>query len=431
MEVPDDRVRGLQLALERDILDAVGRTLPYVTALMLAYATFEWQRGQLGRWLTIEVAVLVATSVGMSSRFSHRTRGAALTTGLTVAAGCALLHFGPRIGTGVLFVAAAISSTLLWEMRGSLLVLAGLSAAFVVAAVRAQPSGLEATLVWTRMGVATVLTLAYVVYVFRRVMQRTRRALEAEVESLNREEREAEERENILRSAEAAERLASLGRMARGVAHDFNNALQVIQMGVGVLRASKPDPRSEALLADVETAARNAAATVRELLTFSRQAPQPEGRCEPAALLRRLQRTLGRMLPQQVELRIAGEYEGSIEVAEGELEHVLIALVFNARDNLPEGGAIEVCYAEGADGGLSLSVTDDAPAMDDTTRARIFEPFFHKDGSQGTGLGLATVWGIVTRAAGTIEVQSRPPNGNTFDIWLPRCNPRSVRPLTT
>jgi len=248
-----------------------------------------------------------------------------------------------------------------------------------------------------------------------------RRRVEAQLE-------EATER------ARQAQKLEAVGRLAGSIAHDFNNLLTIILGGSNFLQRSMgpADPRW-ADLQDVREAAERAAVLTRQLLTFSRrQAAQPT-----VVDLNRVVENLGmvrRLIGEDVELstRLTRPL-GSVWADVGQLEQVIVNLVVNARDAMPDGGRLlletaDVCRAEARRLALPaehdwvlLAVHDTGTGMDEATKGRIFEPFFTtKEAGQGTGLGLATVYGIVRGAGGEVRVESRPGEGSHFRLYLPR-----------
>ncbi len=266
-----------------------------------------------------------------------------------------------------------------------------------------------------------------------------RLTMEAERERL----RAAAEHERTERRQQQSQRLESLGQLVGGVAHDFNNLLNVIQgyadfTAETVESVAQADARLAPVLEDIEqvrAAARQAIRLTRQLLTFSRHdATSPEvldlneSVTEAGQLLRR---TLG----EHIDLVITPEPDlWRVKADRGQLEQVLVNLAVNARDAMPGGGRLTIdtgntevdeTYATGRPGltpgrYARLRVSDTGTGMDRATADRVFEPFFStKPKGRGTGLGLATVYGIVTQAGGTIEVYSEPGLGTTISVLLP------------
>ena len=255
------------------------------------------------------------------------------------------------------------------------------------------------------------------------------------------EERVAE-RTTALRRAEEhlrqAQKLEAVGRLAGGVAHDFNNLLTVIMAQAAVAVRDTGNPAHvRAAIDSIVDASRRAANLTRQLLVFSRQQVVQARRIDLVRVVTDLVPTLGRMIGEHITLRIEPPPEGSvwIDADHGQIEQVILNLVINARDAMPEGGVLDVAVGlrrVGDDDPGSpppgtyavLTVRDTGMGMDPETVARIFEPFFTtKAQGRGTGLGLATVYGIVTASGGTIRVHTSPGQGATFDVHLPAAPP--------
>jgi hypothetical protein len=227
-----------------------------------------------------------------------------------------------------------------------------------------------------------------------------------------------------------AQRLEIIGRLAGGVAHDFNNALTVIN-GRSQLALSKlgtDDPMREMFL-DILNAGERAAKLTSQLLAFSgRQVIKPES-LDLNALAMRLEPTIRHMIGDDIDLRLAlGPGMTTAFVDPQQMEQVLLNLAFNARDAMPEGGTltIETRFEPNSKAAISkagdsvLVVSDDGVGMDAETMGKVFEPFFTtKEVGEGSGLGLAVVQGIVDQSAGTIHVASSPGMGTSVTIRLP------------
>jgi two-component system cell cycle sensor histidine kinase/response regulator CckA len=237
------------------------------------------------------------------------------------------------------------------------------------------------------------------------------------------------ERRQLQQQLAQAQRLEALGQLAGGVAHDFNNLLTVISGCSEFLRsATCLSPGAADDIAQITAAADRAASLTRQLLAFSRrQILRPEI-ADANEVVQSTARTLSRLIGEQIQLAIvAGAERPNVEVDIPQLEQVLINLVVNARDAIEEGGSITIetrnclLHQEAGDAPyVAISVTDDGCGMDDRTRQRIFEPFFTtKPVGKGTGLGLATVHGIVAQSGGLIEIASAPGIGTTFTVLLP------------
>jgi hypothetical protein len=241
--------------------------------------------------------------------------------------------------------------------------------------------------------------------------------------------RSAEERAELEHRLAQAQRLESVGQLAGGVAHDFNNLLSVILTCVGF--ASRELPADHPVRDDVEEigrAADRAAALTRQLLMFSRREVVKPEVLDVGVLARDLERLLNRTLSERIALRITvGPNLVPVLADRAQLEQVLINLAVNARDAMPEGGTLAIAVSREADG-VRITVADDGLGMPEEVRDRAFEPFFTtKDPGEGTGLGLATVHGIVTDSGGTVDIESAPGRGTVVTIFLPGCR-EPVRP---
>ena len=233
------------------------------------------------------------------------------------------------------------------------------------------------------------------------------------------------------------EKLRALGEMASGVAHDFNNVLAVILGRVQLLQRKLDDPTFRRWLSIVEQAALDGAQTVRQIQEFTRvRRDQPTQTVDLNQAVRdavEMTRTRWRDESQSrgIEIRLTLDL-GVVPTVDGqpsELREVLTNLVLNAVDALPRGGAIHIATRL-QDGQVEMSVSDTGVGMSESVRRRIFEPFFSTKGPRGTGLGLAMVYGIVSRHGGEILVESTEGTGSTFTIRLPvgRAAPPSGRP---
>ncbi len=268
----------------------------------------------------------------------------------------------------------------------------------------------------------------------QRVIERTAQ-LSRLNEELSQEVTERKHAEEALRKSEDqlrhAHKMEAVGLLAGGVAHDFNNLLTVITGYVATLLSdggTSPAMRDD--LTQVSRAAEQAATLTRQLLAFSRrQVLNPEV-LDLNLIITDLGKMLRRLIGEDIHLQVRLSARPALIKADpGQIEQVILNLVVNARDAVEGGGQITVesSHVEvsepgrgGSRANVMLSVRDTGQGMDEETRARIFEPFFTtKERGRGTGLGLATVYGIVQQSGGTISVSSELGFGSTFKVYLP------------
>lgn len=250
-------------------------------------------------------------------------------------------------------------------------------------------------------------------------------------------DRAESEREKALQEQlDQSRRLESVGQLAGGIAHDFNNILGVIMNYAEFVGDElPPDSKASEDVGEIRRAAERAAALTRQLLIFSRrEVVQPE-LLDLRKVVSGLENLLHRALGERVKLETRfGENLATVEADPGQIEQVLVNLSVNARDAMPDGGRllIEVENAEldeeyaymhpNIEPGfyVRLKVSDTGVGMDGETIERAFEPFFTTKGKgEGTGLGLATVYGIVTGAGGRVDIYSEPGMGTTIKVHLP------------
>ena len=229
------------------------------------------------------------------------------------------------------------------------------------------------------------------------------------------------------------QKMETLGQLTGGVAHDLNNVLSVVLGNAELVGQELPDGREDlrADLGELTAAARRGAAMIRKLLSLSRSTPLELVKLDLAAAVGETAGTLRRFLPAAIEVTISVPREPvHVRADRGSVEQILMNLVTNARDAMPDGGHLRIevrrrvagAEEDGGDGGTlgSLIVRDDGAGMDDTTRARIFEPFFTtKPPPVGTGLGLTMVQGLVRQQGGVIEVESAVGRGTTVTVSFP------------
>jgi len=255
-----------------------------------------------------------------------------------------------------------------------------------------------------------------------------------------RQAREAE------RKAQESQRLEAIGRLAGGIAHDFNNLLMVILGEVDLaLKDADVSPTVQPALEEIRASGRRAAALTSQLLAFSRREIERAERVELGGLLREAERMLNRVLGEDVILDTSGlppvDDEIFVEISPGLIEQVVLNLVVNAREAMPDGGTIQLglgtravdpdtatALVNAEEGSYAVvSVHDTGVGIPDEIRESLFEPFFTTK-ENGSGFGLSTSYGIVSSAGGFIEIESEEGAGSEFRVHLPLVEPPASSP---
>jgi two-component system cell cycle sensor histidine kinase/response regulator CckA len=254
-----------------------------------------------------------------------------------------------------------------------------------------------------------------------------------------------EERDRLRDELHHAQKLEALGRLAGGVAHDFNNMLTAIEgYSELLLRGLDPDSPMRAHAEQIRRAARQASALPRQLLAFSRKQASQPARISLDDVVADASDLLRRLVGESIDL-IAAPGSGPARVLADPalVEQVLLNLAINARDAMPDGGTLTIATKlleltdETAEGDATpghyvvVSVEDAGQGMDAETKARLFEPFFTtKPAGSGSGLGLATVYGIVAQSGGFVRVESEPGLGARFEVYFPQVEAMEELPGT-
>jgi PAS domain S-box-containing protein len=256
--------------------------------------------------------------------------------------------------------------------------------------------------------------------------------------------RDVTEEKTLAERLMQAQKIEAIGQLTGGVAHDFNNVLQVITGYCEVLKQRLPK-ENQNYVAEITKAAQRAAALTAQLLAFSRKQILRPRVVDTKDLIRSMQMMLERVIGEDIELRtFIDPNTGNFLADLGQMEQVLLNLTVNARDAMPSGGKLTIettnrtfdeVYVRdhpGAKAGqyVRIAVSDTGVGMDRETLSRIYEPFFTtKDRGKGTGLGLSTVYGIVKQSEGYINCYSEIGKGTTFTIYLPLTPEEADKPL--
>ena len=253
-----------------------------------------------------------------------------------------------------------------------------------------------------------------------------------------------EEKEKLRAQLQQAMKMEAVGRLAGGVAHDFNNLLTAIlgNISLALMKLSPSDPAG-GLLAEANKAAESAASLTQQLLAFSRKQIIKPKVLDLNILIADMNKMLVRLIGEDIDLKtVPGADLGLVKVDASQFEQILVNLAVNARDAMPEGGKllietvnvdldVEYCarhpYVRPGRF-VMLAVSDTGHGMSGEVKRQIFEPFFTtKPKGTGTGLGLATIYGVVKQSKGSIEVYSEVGKGTTFKIYLPRIEAEDAR----
>ena len=241
------------------------------------------------------------------------------------------------------------------------------------------------------------------------------------------------ERERLEQELHHAQKMEAIGSLAGGVAHDFNNILTVIRASSSFLERELGEGSALERVRQIDLAATRAGELTQQLLAFSRQQVLKPESVDLNAVVDETLQLLDRVLDEDIQLKAGlGRSLNTVLVDRGRLQQVILNLLTNARDAMPQGGTLDI-RTENADLAhepeeertalapgkyVVLQVTDTGVGMDESTRERVFDPFFTTK-EEGTGLGLATVYGIVTQSGGRIFVTSELGRGSTFKAYFP------------
>jgi signal transduction histidine kinase/CheY-like chemotaxis protein len=376
-------------------------------------------------------AIVVAQ---LQPRLRYGVRAVMLSGACIVAAGSAVLLRG-LAPAPVLVLGLSVLIATLFLGRVGMLITLSLVGGTIVALGR--PEDGTAFSPWSSaLDVVCVVGVLTVIVQF--VVSRLERSLDERSTALDRlraEQTMREQTQEELMRAQSAllqtQKLDAVGKLAGGVAHDFNNTLQVILGWTELLRDERDPRRAQEGIEHIHAAAERSRSLTRQLLAFSRPELSSPTRVDLHVLLPSLVTSYRRLMPDDVSIIAHVDPGLSIVIDEGHLTQVLLNIVLNARDAMPTGGTLAILarlctpaelprsVAGFDNGAVEINVTDTGMGMDEATRSQVFEPFFTTKGARGTGLGLPTVFGVVQRAHGAIDIQSEPEKGTAVRLFFP------------
>ena len=427
--------------------------LAYVATPLLAFIHVTLAlRGQYTTMLSIQAVIHVVACAGYFATRRGGVRVAVMLTYILVTEIVILLHYGPTITTGFIASIAILISQVYFDWRGVVAVGVAMVLCLVFGwyhfVVLGGPlfvpaiSALDQTITWIRLALVTVTVVGMIGALLVSFQKGLERAVEEAEVALGRErearaeiERIAEARTKFERALADAQRQELIGRIAAGAAHDLNNVLTAIMTGAELSELDLDEGNDEATregLREILEAARRASAMGRQLLSFSKQQPTQPRLVGLDELFSSVRKLLARLLPSNSELTMRVQEDLPLVFADpAQIEQVVMNLVLNARDAMPDGGEIRVVVGteSGPNGrpGVHIEVSDEGVGIPAVAREKIFDPFFTtKEGGVGTGLGLATVRAIAEQYDGTVQVDSEEGRGTTFHFWLPAASPEQL-----
>ncbi len=426
------RDRILSLALTTVVVALHGAAVPFATASVRRLATTEHAQAVSRLALGVGVGVLMVHGMGIwgalewwpdvrlipvvVSRSIH-----AVVFMVPAVFACGLWRTATTNRRSILLLAVGLSA---FAIRGLLELALGLR----IGMPELAPWAVGAAILFNLLGLVALGVASLI-------------AMAAEEQEIAR--RQGEELRRAEQSRQQGERLESLGRLASGVAHDFNNVLAVIMTVADQLRREKLTTTQQEDIESLWEAAKRGRGLVRQLLTFAREQPGADDVFDANAQLRQLESML-RRLAGDIALELSAPTSPAfVRMDRVNFDQLMLNLVVNARDASPSNGRVALSVRAFPTPRVGVLAARRASARDDVGEAStewiclavedfgagiakevlpyIFEPFFStKPAEQGTGLGLATVLGIVARAGGDIAVDSEPGKGTRFEIWLPR-----------
>lgn len=396
------------------------------------------RQGSIEPVAVFQLLVIVLSTLAFTYFYRKNLNSASwvLTVMLQVICVSGQFQYGPTMGNGVL-----VLSWMLWAMfmhgtyvMAPLVALLSIIIVSLMAASGLAPEwGIELSLIdWIRMLLTTTILLFGVGFLFFYLIYGLTDALSREVAARQSERAAVAEREAALAAMAESQRLEAIGRLAGGVAHDFNNVLAVLMGGLDTLELV-PETKRAALLKSMKQATQAGKATTQQLLSLSKQGSEPGQFAKPHESMRAFTANLKRLLPENIEIQTEIEAVASVGMSTGDFEQMLLNLCLNARDAMPEGGVLELSCRTPEDMAdeVEIRVSDTGAGMAPEVASRIFEPFFStKTKGTGIGLGMVMVQRTVELSCGTIDVESEPGQGTSIFIRLPAAQVKEPVPVT-
>lgn len=449
--------RGLQDSILRSAIRIVAIGAPLVSIVIVVNSYFEDHLNL--RTVLLGIFTLLFPLLWAIQDWLSQSRRASIFLGLML-----LMSFFIQARGGLTFSHAALVlwilllAGLIFGLRGVLLALSislatlGIAGYLLVSGI-APP--IEAWMwshenpeYWIRAAIVLALfggtSASAVVYIVQRLdieTQSLRASLDREKQQRIELEKTKLEKENAIRALADAQRVEALGRLASGVAHDFNNSLTIItgSAEIAQLEPDLPDRVASSLNA-IKRASLHAADMTRSLLAFGRKDPTKLEHVEVGELLNSMAESLGRLLPEDIQFRISDVTQAVVQIDRAELERALLNLVINAKDSIERQGEIVV-------GCRSIEVTEDSMnkpgtyveiwvkdngrGMTDEVKAKVFEPFYTtKPVGKGTGMGMAILHGVIKEAKGDIKIESSVGAGTTVSLYIPQVDKPITRDST-
>ena len=415
-------------------------TVPAIALLSVYYSKEEGLHYWIRLLMGMELVVGSVSHLLMLRHLSIRAQAWWSVTWLTFASALAEAHLGPTIGGGLSWVLSLLVAVFFLSSNAGIAVVAAyiLSSASTIFLVhlgllpRPEDFAIDGD---PLSSVQIHLAGLAVLIVCLRVFRLTTDALHDAIQSMQRQHNEKMEADRARKEAEtrmlANQHFEAIGKLAGGVAHDFNNALTIVQCNAELLKLTLSEPDDRARADDILTASRAAAQSTRQLLSLNRRSVSVPSVLRPDAALGEFSQMVRSVLPETVHLKVDLASTRQIRVASGDLHQAILNLVLNARDAMPEGGTIRLRSfdSQSSTGSpqVTVCVSDTGCGISPELFPKIFQPFFTtKAEGKGTGLGLAMVKQFVDHSNGQVWVESTPGHGTRINLAFPEISDAAV-----